>query len=105
MDLRIIHKINSHVTVSKRQEKLFEAYMLDVSTYVERRRRGFEELMFWEKDTNIRLLRLILEEKFLLSDEPLFEEEEVDPPKTNAKDRSDKELDQKDKQLPLKGFE
>lgn len=72
MDLRLIHKIDSQVTVSKRIGKNFEAYILDVSAYAElRKRRGFEELPFWQKDTNIRRVGFILEEDFLLSNEPL----------------------------------
>lgn len=74
MDLRLIHKIDSHVTVSKRIGKLYEAYILDVSAYAEmRKKRGFEELMFWRKDTNIRRVGFILEEEYLLSRDPIPE--------------------------------
>jgi len=47
VDLRLVHKVNSRVTVSKRQGKIFEAYMLDVSEYTQsRKKKGFEEIMF-----------------------------------------------------------
>jgi hypothetical protein len=79
MDLRLVHKVNSHLTVSKRQGKVFENYMLDVSAYSEmRKKRGFEEIMFWQKGTNVRLTGLILEESYLLSKEPIYEQENVD---------------------------
>lgn len=74
MDLRLIHKVNPHVTISKRQGKYFEAYILDVSQYSEiRKKKEFEEIMFWQKDINVRRTGLILEESFLLSNQPLDE--------------------------------
>lgn len=86
MDLRLIHRVDSHVTVSKRQGKYFEAYMLDLSAYSEMRKiRKIEELAFWKKGTNIRRVGLILDEEILLSNESLYEQEET----TRAKSKSD----------------
>lgn len=87
MDLRLIHKIDSHVTVSKRIGKLFEAYILDVSAYSEmRKKRGFEELMFWRKETNIRRVGFILEENVLLSKDPIDEESQTAYQETEPND-------------------
>jgi hypothetical protein len=66
VDLRLIHKAVSRVSISKRPGKRFEAYMLDVSQYTQyRKRKGFKEMTFWgtrprDRD-NIRRLDLILE--------------------------------------------
>ena len=79
MDLRLIHKVNSHVTVSKRIGKYFEAYVLDVSAYSEiRKKREFEEIIFWQKDTNVRRTGFILEEELLTSKDPILEPNVVD---------------------------
>ena len=79
MDLRLIHKVNSHVTVSKRIGKYFEAYVLDVSAYSEiRKKREFEEIIFWQKDTNVRRTGFILEEELLTSKDPIIEPKVVD---------------------------
>ena len=100
MDLRLIHRVDSHVTVSKRQGKYFEAYMLDLSAYSEMRKiRKIEELAFWKKGTNIRRVGLILDEKFLLSDEPLYEQEET--PRTKSKSESSNEKTDTGTQMPL----
>jgi hypothetical protein len=64
VDLRLIHKVNSRVTVSKRPGKIFEAYMLDVSEYTQyRKMRGFDEISFWGKDRieKMRRVGLILD--------------------------------------------
>jgi hypothetical protein len=69
VDLRLVHKVNSRVTVSKRQGEIFEAYMLDVSEYTQsRKRKGFEEIMFWGKDRNekMRKVSLILDANTLV---------------------------------------
>ena len=64
VDLRLIHKAVSRVSISKRPGIRFEAYMLDVSEYAaSRKRRGFKEMTFWgnQPKDNIRRLDLILE--------------------------------------------
>lgn len=48
VDLRLIHKINSRITVSGRSGKLYEAYMLDTSQYTgSRTKRNFTMHEFW----------------------------------------------------------
>jgi hypothetical protein len=73
MDLRLIHKVNSHVTVSSRQGKVFEAYMLDVSAYAEmRKRKGFEEIKFWGgRNDKMRRASLILSSESLIDQTPI----------------------------------
>jgi hypothetical protein len=101
MDLRLIHKVNSHVTVSKRPGKYFEAYILDVSQYSEiRKKKEFEEIMFWQKDINVRRTGLILEEEFLTSNEPIQELKEVDE-KYGDKEKPDHKKKKKDWQMLL----
>jgi len=70
MDLRLVHKVSSHETVSKKQGQVFEVYMLDVSAYAEmRKKRGFDEIMFWGKARNqrIRRITLVLDPNYLTS--------------------------------------
>ena len=60
-DLRLVHKVRSRVTISKRQGKLFEAYMLDVSQYTaSRKKRELEIIEFWREDSTERLRRVTL---------------------------------------------
>jgi Cdc6-like AAA superfamily ATPase len=60
-DLRLVHKVRSRVTISKRQGKLFEAYMLDVSQYTaSRKKRELEIIEFWRADSTERLRRVTL---------------------------------------------
>lgn len=68
VDLRLVHKAVSNVTISKRQGERFEAYMLDVSEYTHsRKRRDFNEIKFWGKDhDNIRRLDLVLDTNLLV---------------------------------------
>ena len=74
--------------------------MLDLSAYSEMRKiRKIEELAFWKKGTNIRRVGLILDEKFLLSDEPLYEQEET--PRTKSKSESSNEKTDTGTQMPL----
>ncbi len=48
VDLRLIHKVKSRVTVSACPGKIYEAYMLDVSQYTGARKiRGFKMIEFW----------------------------------------------------------
>jgi hypothetical protein len=94
VDLRLVHKINSRVTVSKRQGEIFEAYMLDVSEYTQsRKRKGFEEIMFWGKDRNekMRKVSLILDTHTLVGKQPSIEQKKghnkVDIETANAPSR------------------
>jgi hypothetical protein len=58
-DLRLVHKVRSRVTISSRQGKLFEAYMLDVSQYTaSRKKRELEIIEFWRPDSAERLRRV-----------------------------------------------
>lgn len=60
-DLRLVHKVRSRVTISKRPGKLFEAYMLDVSQYTaSRKKRELEVIEFWRADSTERLRRVSL---------------------------------------------
>lgn len=48
VDLRLVHRVRSRLTVADRPGKLFEAYMLDVSQYTAaRKRRDFQIISFW----------------------------------------------------------
>ncbi|MBE0682986.1 MAG: hypothetical protein IH589_13825 [Anaerolineales bacterium] len=101
MDLRLIHKVNSHVTVSKRVGKYFEAYVLDVSAYSEiRKKKEFEEIIFWQKDTNVRRTGFILEEELLTSQDFTFQPK-VDDDKSIGKIPLIKKKSKKDLQLSL----
>ena len=61
VDLRLVHRIRSRVTVSKRPGKIFEAYMLDVSQYTgARKKRDLEIVEFWRHDKNEHLRRVSL---------------------------------------------
>jgi hypothetical protein len=58
-DLRLVHKVRSRVTISKRPGKLFEAYMLDVSQYTaSRKKRELEVIEFWRAESTERLRRV-----------------------------------------------
>jgi hypothetical protein len=95
MDLRLIHKVNSHVTVSKRPGKYFGAYILDVSAYAEmRKKKDFEEIQFWKKGVNIRRTGFILEENYLLSNKPIeqSENDKEDPAKIEGKRKKVRQL-------------
>jgi hypothetical protein len=51
VDLRLVHKVRSRVTIPDRPGKTFEAYMLDVSQYTAARKmRKLEIICFWRKD-------------------------------------------------------
>lgn len=51
VDLRLLHRVRSRVTVADRPGKTFEAYMLDVSQYTaSRKRRDLELIPFWKDD-------------------------------------------------------
>jgi hypothetical protein len=52
VDLRLVHKVNSRITVPGRVGKIYEAYMLDTSQYTgSRTKRNFDIHEFWH-DTN-----------------------------------------------------
>jgi hypothetical protein len=64
VDLRLIHLVNSRITVSKRAGKIFEGYMLDVSQYTgSRKRHNFELVDFWKPEAieDLRRAKLIYE--------------------------------------------
>jgi len=59
VDLKLIHLVRSRVTVSKRQGKIYEAYMLDLSQYAgARKRRKLQIVEFW-KQSSVETLRKI----------------------------------------------
>ncbi|MGW1839970.1 hypothetical protein [Streptomyces sp. NPDC002067] len=56
VDLRLIHSINSRVTVRHRPGRIYEAYMLDISQYTgERKRRNVEIIEFWKRSGSEKL--------------------------------------------------
>jgi len=59
VDLRLIHKVKSRVTISARPGRIFEAYMLDVSQYSgARKRHGFRMIEFWHPSSIEQLRRV-----------------------------------------------
>jgi hypothetical protein len=65
VDLRLLHRVRSRVTVVHRQGKIFEAFMLDVSQYTAaRKKRELHIIEFWRPDATdaIRLPKLIYKE-------------------------------------------
>jgi len=53
VDLRLLHKVKSHVTAWGRQGKLYEAYMLDISQYTgSRSKRNLAWIEFWKQSGN-----------------------------------------------------
>lgn len=61
VDLKLIHKIDPRVTVSKRQGKVFRAMMLDLSEYAGSRTiRKFETIDFWKQNEKEKLRRVKL---------------------------------------------
>lgn len=62
VDLRLIHYVESRVTLRKHPRKVFEAYMLDISQYSgSRKRRQFKIIEFWKTKGN----QLLRNDKFL----------------------------------------
>jgi hypothetical protein len=64
VELRLIHLVNSRITVSKRAGKIFEGYMLDVSQYTgSRKRHNFKLVDFWRPEAieDLRRAKLIYE--------------------------------------------
>ncbi len=65
VDLRLVHRVRSRVTVRDRPGKTFEAFMLDVSQYTAaRKKRELEIIEFWRDDAvdTIRRTGLIYKE-------------------------------------------
>ncbi|MBK8205534.1 MAG: hypothetical protein IPK87_01950 [Planctomycetes bacterium] len=61
VDLKLLHLIRSRVTVSKRQGRIFEAYMLDLSQYAgSRKKRDLELIEFWSSDSTEQLRKASL---------------------------------------------
>jgi hypothetical protein len=61
VDLKLLHLVRSRVTVSKKQGKLFEAYMLDLSQYAgARAKRGLSIIEFWKKVSEEKLRKVSL---------------------------------------------
>jgi hypothetical protein len=59
MDLRLVHLVRSHITVSGRPGSLFKAYMLDLSLYTgERKRRDLQLVEFWKRGSEEQLRRV-----------------------------------------------
>jgi hypothetical protein len=51
VDLRLVHRVRTRVTVAHRPGKIFDAYMLDVSQYTaSRKKRELEIIEFWRAD-------------------------------------------------------
>jgi len=66
VDLKFLHHVKSRVTVRDRPNRVFDAYMLDLSQYAgERARRNFEIVEFWasEADDSLRKTKLIFAER------------------------------------------
>ncbi len=58
VDLRLLHLVQSRVTIPDRPGKLFVSYMLDLGQYAgERTRRGIEVIPFWVRKGTERLRR------------------------------------------------
>lgn len=66
VDLKFLHHVRSHVTVRERANRVYDAYMLDLSQYTgERARRNFDIVEFWAKngEESLRKSRLIFAER------------------------------------------
>jgi hypothetical protein len=61
VDLKLLHLVRSRVTVPKRQGRLFEAYMLDLSQYAgARAKRGLSIVEFWKAGSDDQLRKVAL---------------------------------------------
>ena len=70
VDLRLLHKIKTTETISKRQGRKYVAYMLDLSQYAGVRTfRDFEIVEFWKGDSNLRQLRFVYDPTIDYTDE------------------------------------
>ncbi|WP_315701230.1 MULTISPECIES: P-loop NTPase fold protein [unclassified Bradyrhizobium] len=67
VDLKFLHHVRSRVTVRDRANRLYDAYMLDLSQYTgERARRNFDIVEFWGKDADDSLRK----SKFIFAERP-----------------------------------
>jgi len=72
MDLRLIHKVSSRVTVSKRPGRIFEAYMMDLSQYTgSRKMRDMRIIEFWRqgRGDQLRLVSMVYDPDAPIPDE------------------------------------
>jgi hypothetical protein len=61
VDLKLVHLVRSRVTVSKRQGRIYEAYMLDLSQYAgARKRRKLQIVEFWKQSSAETLRKISL---------------------------------------------
>ncbi len=66
VDLKFLHRVRSRVTVRERVNRVYDAYMLDLSQYTgERARRNFDIVEFWGShgEDSLRKSRLIYSER------------------------------------------
>ena len=66
VDLKFLHHVRSRVTVRERANRVYDAYMLDLSQYTgERARRNFDIVEFWGQngEDSLRKSRLIFAER------------------------------------------
>ena len=90
MDLRLIHKVSSRVTVSKRPGRIFEAYMLDLSQYTgSRKMKDMRIVEFWRqgRGDQLRLVSMVYD-----PDAPIVEgefEKEIEKPIKKLKKKKD----------------
>ncbi len=77
MDLRLIHKVSSRVTVSKRPGRIFEAYMLDLSQYTgSRKMRDMRIVEFWRqgRGDQLRLVSMVYDPNAPITEEDVDSE-------------------------------
>jgi hypothetical protein len=88
MDLRLIHKVSSRVTVSKRPGRIFEAYMLDLSQYTgSRKMRDMRIVEFWRqgREDQLRLVSMVYDPDALILEEVVDLDTVVNPSKNPKK--------------------
>jgi len=88
MDLRLIHKVSSRVTVSKRPSRIFEAYMLDLSQYTgSRKMRDMRIVEFWRqgRSDQLRLVSMVYDPDAPIVDDDVDSEILAKPVKTRKK--------------------
>jgi Cdc6-like AAA superfamily ATPase len=87
MDLRLIHKVSSRVTVSKRPGRIFEAYMLDLSQYTgSRKMREMRIVEFWRQGRadQLRLVSMVYDPDAHILEEDV-DSEVIDKPDNQKK--------------------
>ena len=88
MDLRLIHKVSSRVTVSKRPGRIFEAYMLDLSQYTgSRKMRDMRIVEFWRqgREDQLRLVSMVYDPDVQILEEDVDSDMIVKPNKKPRK--------------------